>query len=68
MHRWAYCRLTERVDKQVQAVLDAVKESGQEENTLILFSSDHGDMDGAHRLEHKSLLYEESANIPFLAM
>ena len=67
-HRWAYCRLTEVVDRQIQVVLNALKESGQEENTLVLFSSDHGEMDGAHRLEHKSLLYEESANIPFLAM
>jgi arylsulfatase A-like enzyme len=67
-HRWAYCRLTEVVDRQIQVVLDALKESGQEENTLVLFSSDHGEMDGAHRLEHKSLLYEESANIPFMAM
>jgi len=68
MHRWAYCRLTEVVDQQIQVILDALKESGQEENTLILFSSDHGDMDGAHRMEHKSTLYEESANVPFLAM
>jgi arylsulfatase A-like enzyme len=67
-HRWAYCRLTEVVDKQIQTVLDALKESGQEENTLVLFSSDHGDMDASHRLEHKSILYEESANIPFMAM
>ena len=68
MHRWAYCRLTEVVDRQIQVILDALKESGQEENTLIIFSSDHGDMDSAHRLEHKTALYEESANIPFMAM
>jgi choline-sulfatase len=67
-HRWAYCRLTERVDGQIQMILDALKESGQEENTLVLFSSDHGDMDGAHRLEHKTVFYEESANVPFMAM
>jgi len=67
-HRWAYCRLTERVDQRVQVILDALKESGQEENTLIIFSSDHGDMDASHRMEHKSTLYEEAANIPFLAM
>jgi len=67
-HRWAYCRLTELVDKRVQTILDAVRENGQEKNTLILFSSDHGDNDAAHRLEHKTTLYEESANIPFLAM
>jgi len=67
-HRWAYCRLTEVVDRQVQTVLDAVKSSGQEEDTLIIFSSDHGDMDAAHRMEHKTALYEEAANIPFMAM
>ena len=68
MHRWAYCRLTEVVDKQIQTVLNALKESGQEEETLVLFSSDHGDMDSSHRLEHKTALYEEAANIPFMAM
>jgi len=68
MHRWAYARLTEVVDAQIQVVLDAIKESGQEENTLIIFSSDHGDNDSSHKLEHKNVLYEESANIPFVAM
>ncbi|MDR1523757.1 MAG: sulfatase-like hydrolase/transferase [Tannerella sp.] len=68
MHRWAYCRLTELVDKQIQIILNALKESGQEENTLVIFSSDHGDMDASHRLEHKTVLYEEAINIPFLVM
>jgi len=68
MHRWAYARLTEMVDAQIQVVLDALKESGQEENTLIIFSSDHGDNDASHKMEHKTVLYEESANIPFAAM
>ena len=68
MHRWAYCRLTEVVDRQIQVILDALKESGHENNTLVILSSDHGDMDAAHRLEHKTVFYEESANVPFLAM
>lgn len=68
MHRWAYCRLTEIVDRQVQIVLNALKESGQEENTLLVFCSDHGDNDASHHLEHKTVLYEESANVPFLVM
>jgi arylsulfatase A-like enzyme len=68
LHRWAYCRLTELVDQRIQLILDAVRESGQEENTLIIFSSDHGDMDGSHRMEHKTALYEEATNIPFMAM
>ncbi len=68
MHRWAYHRLTESVDRQIAAILDAIKESGQENNTLIIFSSDHGDMGAAHRMEHKTALYEEAANIPFIIM
>jgi choline-sulfatase len=34
--------------------------------TVIVFTSDHGDMDSAHRLEHKSVFYEESIHIPFI--
>ncbi|MGY8939507.1 MAG: sulfatase family protein [Flavobacteriales bacterium] len=68
MHRWAYARLTEKVDGQIQVILDALKKSGQEENTVVIFSSDHGDNDASHKMEHKTVLYEESANIPFMAM
>ena len=60
--------LTEFVDNQIKIIIDAVKESGKEDNTLIIFSSDHGDNDASHRLEHKTTLYEESANIPFIVM
>ena len=65
-HRWAYHRLTEVVDGEIQMILDALRSSGTEENTVIIFSTDHGDMDASHRLEHKSLLWEESANVPFI--
>jgi choline-sulfatase len=68
LHRWAYARLTERVDAQIQTVLDALIATNQLENTVIIFSSDHGDMDASHRMEHKTALYEESANIPFMVM
>ena len=67
-HRWAYCRLTEVVDSEIQIILDAIKQSGAEEDTLVIFSSDHGDNDSSHRLEHKTTFYKESANIPFAAM
>jgi choline-sulfatase len=66
LHRWAYCRLTEIVDRQVGVVLDALRESGREEDTVVVFTSDHGDQDASHRLEHKMVLYEESANIPLI--
>jgi len=66
LHRWAYCRLTEMVDTEIQTVLEALKEAGLEDNTLIVFTSDHGDMDSAHKLEHKQVLYEESVRVPFI--
>ena len=66
LHRWTYCRLTEMVDEQIGIVLDALRGAGLEDNTLIVFTSDHGDMDSAHKLEHKSILYEEAVHIPFV--
>lgn len=66
MHRWAYMRLTERVDAQIAMVMDALKKSGLSENTIVIFTSDHGDLDASHKLEHKTILYEEAAKIPFI--
>ncbi|MHC4440212.1 MAG: sulfatase family protein, partial [Planctomycetota bacterium] len=66
LHRWLYCRLTEMVDAEIKTVLDALKEAGLEDNTLVVFTSDHGDMDSAHKLEHKQVLYEESVHVPFI--
>jgi arylsulfatase A-like enzyme len=53
-------------DKEIGVVLDALREAGMEDNTLVVFTSDHGDMDSAHKLEHKSVLYEESVRVPFI--
>jgi len=66
MHRWAYCRLTEMVDAQIGRVLDALEQSGQAHNTIVIFTSDHGDMDSAHRMEHKTVFYEEASNVPLI--
>ena len=66
LHRWAYCRLTEMVDKHIGVVLDALRDAGLEENTLVVFTSDHGDHDASHKLEHKSILYDEAARIPLV--
>jgi choline-sulfatase len=66
LHRWAYCRLTERVDREIGRVLAALRGAGLERDTVVVFSSDHGDMDSAHGFEHKSLPYEEAARVPLL--
>lgn len=66
LHRWAYCRLTERVDSQLGQVLAALRETGIDENTVVIMTSDHGDHDSAHRLEHKTTFYEEAAHVPLI--
>ncbi len=65
-YRWIYCRLTERVDAQIGQLLEGLRQNGLEENTLIVFTADHGDMDGSHRLASKNLFYQESVGVPFL--
>ena len=66
MHRWAYCRLTEMVDVQIGRVLEVLRRSGKMNNTIVIFTSDHGDMDSAHRMEHKTAFYDEAGRIPLI--
>lgn len=65
-HRWGYYRMIEKVDGEIAKVLGALREAGLEENTLIIFTSDHGDCAGAHRFNQKTVFYEESARIPLI--
>ncbi len=65
-HRWAYARLTEMVDRQIGRVLTALEQGGQARRTVVVFTSDHGDMDSAHRMEHKSTFYDEACRIPLI--
>lgn len=56
------CASISFLDEQVAKILGAVKESGQEENTIIVFFSDHGILVGEHGLAHKGTLYKEVLN------
>jgi choline-sulfatase len=50
----------------VGALIDALHDSGQYDNTLIIYTSDHGEMAGNHGLWTKCVMYEESAGIPLI--
>ncbi|MCK4999268.1 MAG: arylsulfatase, partial [Anaerohalosphaera sp.] len=64
--RQAYFAGISHVDEQVGRLVDSLKRSGQLENTLILFTSDHGDMMGDNYLWRKCYAYEPSARVPMI--
>lgn len=65
-YRNAYNRLVEHIDAEVGKILTALDRQGFSKNTLVIFSSDHGDGYGAHQWNQKSVLYDEVTNIPLL--
>lgn len=65
-YRHAYYRLVEKVDAEIGRILDALDATGLAENTLVVFTSDHGDGVGTHRWNQKSILYEEVVRVPLV--
>ena len=63
---WGYYRLIERADDFVGQITSALKESGQEENTIVVFLADHGDCAGSHHWNQKTVFYDESARVPLI--
>ncbi|MDO8543645.1 MAG: sulfatase-like hydrolase/transferase [Opitutaceae bacterium] len=64
--RWGYYRLIEKVDAEIGMVLTALRTAGLEDNTVIVFTADHGECAGAHGLNQKTVFYEESARVPLI--
>ncbi|MEI8062735.1 MAG: arylsulfatase [Verrucomicrobiota bacterium] len=60
-----YFGLINHIDDQIRRILNPVEQLVGD-NTVILFTSDHGEMLGDHYMFRKSLPYEGSARIPFL--
>jgi arylsulfatase A-like enzyme len=63
---YAYYRMVEDVDQQVGRVLDTLRQIGQEDQTLIVFTSDHGEGLGARRWTGKMMFYDEEAAVPLI--
>ena len=67
--RWRahyYANIT-LIDEGIGKILAALEETGTLDDTLIVFTSDHGDALGDHGLIYKSFFYEPIAHIPLLA-
>ena len=62
-----YYGMISQTDAAIGRVLDALRESGQYDDTLILFLSDHGDTSGDHGMMDKHyILYDSVVHVPFI--
>lgn len=64
LYRYYYFRMTEMVDVQIGRVYDAVFKYLDPDNTVFIFSSDHGEMNGHRNWFHKNILYDPSLRVP----
>ncbi len=62
----AYYAMISHMDAQVGRIIDALQKTGLAENTMVVFTSDHGLAVGSHGLMGKQNLYEHSTRVPLL--
>ncbi len=61
-----YYSMAAKVDDNVGRMLRALDELGLAEDTVFVFTSDHGEMFGSHGRRAKNIFYEEAVRVPFL--
>lgn len=64
--RAGYYGLVSYLDEKVGRLLEVLEETGQRENTIVIYTSDHGEMAGEHGMWRKSNFYEQSSRIPMI--
>jgi choline-sulfatase len=65
-NRHAYYAVISRMDEKLGQVLDALEASGERDNTVVVYTSDHGEMLGGHNLWMKSSMFEDSIRVPLV--
>ncbi|MDE2797192.1 MAG: sulfatase-like hydrolase/transferase [Gemmatimonadota bacterium] len=65
--RAAYFGMCEYLDLQIGHILQTLRETGLDRNTLVIYCSDHGEMAGEHGCWWKSSYYEGSVGVPLIA-
>ena len=64
---WRYLAMVSQVDDAIGSVLNRLEESGLSENTIVIFTSDHGDACGSHGLLDKQYnLFDEIVRVPLI--
>jgi len=65
-YNYQYYLLVEKVDEEIGKLIAMLEKQGYDENTLIVFTSDHGNGNGAHSLAGSLYPYEESMKVPLI--
>jgi len=68
VHRQEYFAIITHMDEQIGRILDHLEATGQDENTYIFFSADHGLSVGHHGLIGKQNLFEHSTKVPLMVV
>jgi arylsulfatase A-like enzyme len=61
-----YYGLVEMVDNAIGNILSTLEASGQGDNTIVVFTSDHGEMMGSHHMLGKGVFYQQSIRVPLI--
>lgn len=61
-----YYAMVANLDDNIGRLMKAIKELGLEDDSIIVFTSDHGELFGAHGRRAKNIFYEEAVRVPFL--
>ena len=64
--RHAYFGMVSYIDDQVGALVEALRQGGMAEDTIIVFTADHGDMLGERGLWYKMCFFEDAARVPLI--
>jgi len=62
----AYYAVIDDMDAQIGRILQKLEETGRRDNTIIIFTSDHGLAVGSHGLMGKQNMYEHTVGVPFI--
>ncbi len=65
-YMYGYDRLVEKVDQHILDIMETLENQGLLENTVVIYTSDHGDGHASHNWNQKMTFYEETINIPFI--
>jgi arylsulfatase A-like enzyme len=61
-----YLGLVTLVDESIGSILESLEQAGRGEDTIVLHTSDHGDMMGSHHLFAKEVMFEQAVRVPYL--